>query len=446
MQRLASALTRWSTRWVPDAWVIAILLSAVTFGLGLILTPSSPLTLVRYWGDGFWELLSFAAQMSLILMTGYILAVTPLFSRWLDALAGVPRNPRQAIALMAFVSLSLAWINWGLSIVGSAVFVRAIVKRQRGVDYRLLVASAYLGLGLLWHSGLSSSTPLLVATPGHFMEAQLGLVPVTQTIFNPFNLGLALVVLVVFTLLPPLLHPPASEVYEADPGLMQDEGFRAPERPAVMTPAVWIEHSRWVNLAVGAAGILWLGLHFADKGLSGVNLNVVNFVFLMLGILLHRTPVAFLKAASDAGQFVWGVLIQFPFYAGIFGIIKFSGLESVLAEAFVRFSTPATFPALVTLYSGVLNYIIPSGGAKWAVEAPYIIEAARQMGVSMPLTVLGYAWGDMLTDIIQPFWAIPLLAVAKLSFRDIMGYGVLFGAVNAVIVLGAFLLAPLFGI
>lgn len=189
LQKLASACTRWSTRWVPDSWTIAIILTVVAFVLGFIFTKSTTFQLVQYWGNGFWVLLSFAMQMCLIIMTGYILATTPLVSRFLNFLAGLPKSPKGAIALMAVVSMGLAWINWGLSIVGSAVFVRFMVKKQRNVDYRLLVATAYLGLGTFWHSGLSASAPLLVATPKHFMEKDMGIIPITETIFHPFNLG-----------------------------------------------------------------------------------------------------------------------------------------------------------------------------------------------------------------------------------------------------------------
>ena len=161
-------------------------------------------------------------------------------------------------------------------------------------------------------------------------------------------------------------------------------------------------------------------------------------------MLLHGTPQRFLAAAEEAGHHVWGIVIQFPLYGGIFGIIKFSGLQDAAAGWFAGATSPAYYPLFVTWYSGILNYLIPSGGAKWAVEAPYVLQAAQSMGASVPATVLAYAWGDMLTDIIQPFWAIPLLGLAKLQFRDIMGYALLFFAIYAVLVTGAFALTPQF--
>ncbi len=446
LQKMASASTRWSTRWVPDAWVIAVILTIVAYFLGIIFTKSNSYQLIQYWGRGFWVLLSFGMQMCLIIMTGYILATTPIFSRILNGLAGMPKSPRGCIALMALVSLVLAWINWGLSIVGSAVFVRFLAKKQKGVDYRLLVATAYLGLGTMWHSGLSASAPLLVATPKHFLEKELGVIPITETIFHPFNLLLALVILIALVIMGPFMHPKKGDQVEADPALLKESESEAQPKPKAkdMTPALRIENSPVINLIVGICGLIWLGWHFGQRGFAGINLDVVNFAFLMVGVLLHWTPASFLKAAQEGGSFIWGVVVQFPFYAGIFGIIQFSGLAQVMADWFTAIATKETYPFIVVWYSGILNYIVPSGGSKWAIEAPYIIQAAKNLGVSNAMTVIAYAWGDMVTDVIQPFWAIPLLGVAKLGFRDIMGYCMIYFLFYMVIISIGFLLLPVF--
>ena len=446
LQKLASASTRWSTRWVPDAWVIAVILTIVAYVLGLFFTKATAFQLIQNWGSGFWVLLSFGMQMCLIIMTGYILATTPIFSRLLNGLAGLPKSNKGAIALMALVSMGLAWINWGLSIVGSAVFVRFIARKQKGVDYRLLVATAYLGLGTMWHSGLSASAPLLVATPKHFLEKDIGIIPITETIFHPFNLLLALAVLVALTIAGPLMHPRKEETFEADPKLIKEAGFEPPPKPKPeeMTPALWLEHSPIINLIVAASGIIWLAWYFGKSGWAGINLDVVNFAFLIIGVLLHWTPASFLKAAMEGGSFIWGVVVQFPFYAGIFGIIKFSGLAEVMGDWFTAIATKETYPFIVMWYSGILNYIVPSGGSKWAIEAPYIMAAGKTLGVSAPMTVIAYAWGDMITDVIQPFWAIPLLGVAKLNFRDIMGYCMIYFIIYMVIISAGFLLLPVF--
>jgi len=472
LQRLATGMTRWSTRFVPDAYIIAVILTILAWFLAFFLSPGykpaglpelpgalgldKATILMFYWGKGFWVLLTFAMQMCLIIFTGYIVAVSPPFRRLLNWLAGMPKSPKGAIALMALVSMLLSFLNWGLSIVGSAVFARYMVKKQKGVDYRLLIATAYLGLGTTWHAGLSASAPLLVATPGHFMEKQLGVIPITQTIFSGFNLLMLLIIIAFLTIYTPLLHPKKEDTVEADASLAQEPDFAAPPKPAEPTPGESLEYSPWINLIVAILfGFVFLWQYFLapaptgvgplEAALGRVNLDTVNFIFLMLGVLLHWTPASLLKAAKEAGGFIWGVVLQFPFYAGIFGIIQYSGLQNVIAGWFVAIANDKTYPAIIYWYSGILNYFVPSGGSKWAIEAPYVVQAAAQLKVPQSLNVLTYAWGDMMTDIIQPFWAIPLLGVAKLNFRDIMGYCLLIFIPYVVIITLGLLIVPYLG-
>jgi short-chain fatty acids transporter len=448
LARLAAALSGWSVRWIPDPLVIAVALSLVTFALALATTAARPVELLRAWGDGFWGLNEFAMQMCLVIVTGSILAASRPFARLLDALARRPRTPRGAIALMAVFSMGTALFHWGLSLIGSAVFARHLARRRPDVDYPLLIASAYLGMGAVWHAGLSGSVPLLVATPGHFLAEATGVVPITATILRPFNLVLVACVFVVMAVMAVGMHPPAGRTKAAPAAALAGEEDLAPEAEVrssapprrADTPAVRIEQSPIVALVLGGAGCLWLAVTFMDKGASAVTLNLVNFAFLTLGILLHGRLSAFLRAAAEAGGHVWGVIVQFPLYAGIMGMMKGSGLADVIADWFTRASTPQSYPSLVLWYSAILNYFVPSGGSKWAIEGPYVLAAAGRLGVPASDTVLAYAWGEMVTDIIQPFWAIPLLAVAGLSFRDIAGYGMTFCLVYALIVGGAFVL------
>lgn len=440
LQRAAGLLTRWALRWVPDSFVIALLLTVLVSVLALALTPTPLLHIAKFWGDGFWELLSFAMQMSLVILSGFVVAVSPPVRRLLGLVAALPKTPRGSIALVAAVSMILAWVNWGLSIVASAMLARRVAREGRGVDYRLLVAAAYLGMGCVWHAGLSGSVFLLVATPGHFLEKDIGVIPVTATLFSPFNLLLALVVFVAMIFLAAAMHPPAGEAYVVDPAdipVDPETPSAAPSRPSF---AEWAEHSPLVTLVFVVLAGTWLALWFREKGPAGLNLNVVNLLFLALGAALHRRPAAFLRAAEEGGRYIWGVVIQFPLYAGIFGIIKYSELQTTISNWFASSLDAAHYPTFVLWYSGILNYIIPSGGSKWAIEAPYVLEAAQKLGVPIEPTIIAYAWGDMMTDIIQPFWALPLLAITKLEFRDLMGYAVLLFLAYAAIVTTAFAL------
>ncbi len=444
-------LTRWTERWIPDALVIVWILSLITFVMALIWGNAGPKDAVLAWGKGFWALLEFAMQMCLIMMTGYVLACSPPIRRLLDGLSNLPNadKPWQAIMAMCLFSMISAWINWGLSLIGSAMFALFLVRRNPKTDYRLLVAAAYLGLGCTWHSGLSGSATLLVNTPNNFLIQGKYLdatIPTTETIFSGFNLVLALIVVVVITVLMCLMHPSEDKTYRVSPELLDKlKLYEAPQRPTEkMSASDWMNWWPGFNIIIAAAGLLWLAWQVMQTGFAkSVNLNNINLFFLMLGILFHWRPWTFLKATEDAGKAVWGIIIQFPFYAGIFGLFKFTALGGAMAKAFVAISTPATYLLIVYWYSGLLNYLVPSGGSEWAITAPFLIPAAKELGVSIPKTVLTYAWGDMLTDMIQPFWAIAMLAVAKLQFREIMGWLLMVFFVYFIITSIAFLIYPM---
>lgn len=443
MRRLAAALTALSQRWIPSAFAIAVILTFVTFGVAMAVGGATPQQALVEWGNGFWTLLPFAMQMSLVILTGYIVSAAPVVERLFARLAQAPRTPRGAVVLMALVSMGLAWFHWGLSIVGCAMFVRHVARAHRRVDYRLLVAAAYFGMGATWHAGLSASAPLLVATPGHFLEERIGLIPIGRTIFHPFNLVLTVVVVALLGALAAVLHPRDEDAVSIDPAALDALGrFTPPSRPAGGGPAVLVDHTWWLNGIIGSMGAAWLAWHFATHGFA-LTLDVLNFAFLMLGILLHRTPASVLAAAEKGAALLAGVVLQFPFYAGMYGVIQGTGLSTALGAWIAETANPRVFPLLLYWYSGIVNYFVPSGGSKWAIEAPYLVEAAERLGLGVDQVVVAYAWGDMATDLIQPFWALPLLAAARLEFRDIMGYATLVFVIYAAVVSVAFWMLPL---
>jgi len=441
LSRVATALTVISQRVVPSAFAIAVLLTFIIFGIAIV-AGATPLQVLVAWGNGFWSLLSFAMQMSLVILTGYIVSTAPAVDRVFTRLAAVPRTPRGAIVMMALVSMGLAWFHWGLSIVGCAMFVRHVARRQPRVDYRLLVAAAYFGMGATWHSGLSASAPLLVATPGHFLQERIGIIPVSRTIFHPFNVGLTMIVVLVLAFLAWALHPRDEDVVSVDPATLDAlDRFTPPAQPATSGFAASIDYTRWLNLLVGTLGIGWLAWHFTTHGMA-LTLDVLNFAFLMLGILLHGSPASLLAAAEQGSGLLAGVVLQFPFYAGMYGVIQGTGLSEALGRWIADAANPRLFPLLLYWYSGIVNYFVPSGGSKWAIEAPYLVDAAQRLGLGVDQVVVAYAWGDMATDLIQPFWALPLLAAARLDFRDIMGYATIVFLVYVAVVSVAFWLLP----
>jgi len=443
-------LTAWTERWIPDALVIVWILTIVTLIMALLWGKVSLGGAVMAWGKGFWVLLAFAMQMCLIMMTGYIVACSPPLRWVLNGLSGWPNRekPWQAIMVMALFSMIIAWINWGLSLIGSAMLALYIVKNNPKVDYRLLVASAYLGLGCTWHAGLSASAPLLVNTPDNFLIKGGYLtetISTSATIFSPFNLVLLIIIVVVVTVLMSLMHPSEDKTYKVSPELMGKlKLYEGPPKPA--NYASFSDWANWWwgwNIIIAAGGFWWLGSAVAKVGFAkAITLDNINLFFLVLGILFHWRPWSFLKATEDAGKAVWGIVIQFPFYAGIFGLFKFTALATVFTNAFVAVSSGGSFLLITYWYAGLLNYLIPSGGSEWAVTAPYLLPAAKELGIAANKVVLTYAWGDMLTDMIQPFWAIAMLAVAKLQFREIMGWLLLVFFVYFIITSVAFLIYP----
>ncbi|UOQ45474.1 short-chain fatty acid transporter [Halobacillus salinarum] len=421
-------------RYLPDPFLFVILLTFVVFGLGLIFTSSSPVHMVQYWGEGFWNLLTFSMQMVLVLVTGFVLASSPIFKKGLGRLASFARNPGQAVVYVTFISLLASWINWGFGLVIGALFARELAKQVKNVDYRLLIASAYAGF-IVWHGGLAGSIPLTIATPGHFSEDSIGLIPTSQTIFSGFNLGIVAAIFIVLPILTRQMLPGKKDRVTIDPALLEDEsstGAAALEEEAV-TPAVRMENSRILSGITALLGISFLIYYFMTTGFK-LNLNIVNFAFLFLGILFHGTPRNFLNSVTDAVKGASGIIIQFPFYAGIMGMMVSSGLAAMMSEGFASISTDFTFPFFAFLSAGIVNFFVPSGGGQWAVQAPVMIEAAQQLGVSIPKTAMAVAWGDAWTNLIQPFWALPALAIAGLKAKDIMGFCLIVLFVSGVII------------
>lgn len=440
---LITAIINFGERVIPSALVIAIILTIIATVLTLIFTDSNLFDIVKYWGNGFWVLLTFSMQMTLIVVTGYILATTSFFKKLIKVVASIPKSPPQAVVIAALASMLIALINWGLALIVAAFLAREIVKKVPDVDYRLLVASGYLGLGTTWHGGLSASSPLLISTPGHFLKEIIGVVPISETIFSPLNLIMLGIIIPICCLLAWRLHPSKEETVRIDPIVLdQLKEFTPPTLPENPTTAEKLSHSPIFSYVTGVAGLVWIVWFISTKGFMMINLNTVIFIFLIVGIILHKTPASLEKAAMEGTGSAWGVVLQFPFYAGIYGIIMYSGLSEVIAGWFVAISTPRSFPVITYIYSAIMNYFVPSGGSKWALEAPYLAPAAKELGVSVTNFVMPYCYGDMTTNLLQPFWALPLLGLTKLKFRDIIGFDLIFAGITFIIILILFYILP----
>ena len=414
------AVTRFSVRlverYLPDPYVFVILLTLVAGAAAVGVESRTPMQIVRLWGGGFWGLLPFTMQMVLVLVTGFMLAKTPPVTKLLERIARLARTPGSAIILVTLVGLAANWINWGFGLVVGAVFAKEVARSVR-VDYRLLVASAYSGF-LVWHAGLSGSIPLTVATEGHFTADLIGIIPPSQTIFSALNLTIVAVLFVVVPLVNRLMMPPPEESIYVDPQLL-DEGKVASVAPD--TPAGRLEHGRLLTGLIGLAGLAYM-FHYFVVERGGINLNIVNFSFLFLAIVLHGTPRRLLDSLEGAIKGTGGIVLQFPFYAGIMAIMNESGLAATLSEWFVSLASAQTLPFWALMSAGLVNLFIPSGGGQWAIQAPVVLEAAKVLGADIPRVAMAVAWGDAWTSMLQPFWALPVLAIAGLKAKDIMGF------------------------
>ncbi|GAB3342222.1 short-chain fatty acid transporter [Marilutibacter aestuarii] len=414
LNRLSRPAVRLVERYLPDAYLLVLLLTLVAAASAVLVERQAPIAVLRMWGGGFWSLLAFSMQMLLVLATGFMLASTPLVKGWLSRLAGLARGPGGAIVLVSLVSLAASWVNWGFGLVVGALFARELAAQVR-VDYRLLVASAYSGF-VVWHGGLAGSIPLTIATEGHFMVDSMGVVPTTRTIFAPYNLAIVALLFIVVPLVNRWMLPPEDEAVLHAP----EPEASTPPRSGATSPAERLEDSRWLSWLVGLAGIGFLADHFIGGG--GLDLNIVNQAFLMLAIVLHGTPRRLLASLQQAVRGGAGIVIQFPFYAGIMAIMVDSGLAATLSQGFVSIATERTLPFWSFIAGGVLNLFVPSGGGQWAVQAPIMVPAAEALGADVARVAMGVAWGDAWTNLVQPFWALPVLALAGLKARDIMGF------------------------
>lgn len=416
--------------YLPDPFLFASILTLVVFVMGILITKQSVTQMTNHFGNEMWALLGFSMQMALVLVTGHTLANTDLVKKNLKKLASIPKNAFQAIVAVTLVATIASYINWGFGLVVGALYAKEIAKVIKKVDYRLLIASSYSGF-LVWHAGISGSIPLKLASGGDDLVkvtkgAVVQAIPVSQTIFSFYGLIPFLIILITMPILNAYMHP-NENIFEIDKNLIEDEKFNLNNN--IKTFADKLENSILISILISLIGFIYIINYFKLNG-AKLNLNIVNAIFLFTGIILHKTPKAFLNAFSNACKGTSGIILQFPFYAGIMGMmtgVNASGvsLASSISDFFVNISSVSTFPLFTFLSAGIVNFFVPSGGGQWAVQAPIMMPAGVELGVSSAKTAMSIAWGDSWTNMIQPFWALPALSIAGLNAKDIMGYCVI---------------------
>ncbi|MCU1227452.1 MAG: Short chain fatty acid transporter [Acidobacteria bacterium] len=419
-------------RFFPDAYVFALAAILIVFLGGLAIgVPAHSLTME--FGNGFWSLVNFTMQMAMVIIGGFVVASSPPVARLTRRLAQIPKTARGAVAFVAAFAMLSSLISWGLSLIFTGLLVREITRRaeERGIriDYRAIGAAAYLGLGSVWALGLSSSAALMQATKSSIPPALLpitGVIPLTQTIFLPQNIAMAAVLVTISIAVAYFSAPREADAKTAREMGVEFQPIVADEITAPRTPGERLEQSPLLMIAVALLMLVWLFFTFREKGgLAAVDLNNFNFIFIALGMLLHWRPRSFLRAVTRSVPATAGVLIQFPFYGGIFGMISKTAISHRLAEAFVAITTKSTFPIVVAIYSAVLGMFVPSGGGKWVVEAPYVMAAASAWHEHLGWTVQIYNAAEALPNLINPFWMLPLMGILNVRARDLAGYSIL---------------------
>ena len=435
---LGKRLTGWSERYVPDPFVLVVLLTFFTAlaayflgaemqGLGAGERAS---VLGGYWFSEFYNvnLMRFALQMILVLVLGHALAMSTPVRRGIRALAKVVVTPGAAVVVVALVACLASLVQWGLGAIAGAFMARemgrAFAAQGRPVHYPLLGAAGYGGF-LIWHGGLSGTAPLTVAQADHFLVDTLGQIPVSQTLFSSMNLVVTGSLLVLVPLLFWRLTPRDPDQMRGFPiEELNEEPVASVASPRETAHPVvrFLEGSRFLSLLLGAAMVGVLVNYFAEYGVDGWNLDSINLLFLTLGILAHPTPKAYVMAIADGVRGAAGIVLQFPFYFGILGMLRESGLIVDISHFFVEISTATTYPLFTFLSAGLVNFFVPSGGGQWAVQGPVMMEAIDTLGVAPHRAILALSYGDAWTNMLQPFWALPLLGIMGLKAKDIIGY------------------------
>ncbi|OYR39255.1 serine--pyruvate aminotransferase [Halorubrum sp. Ib24] len=449
-ERIGFSISTVVERWMPSPFVFAILLTYIVFAAGLIATGSGAVELLDFWYGGFWAFLGFSMQMVLILMTGFVIAYHPRVNDLLQRLAEVPNSGAQAAAFVGFISMSLAWVHWGFSLIMGAIFAREMgkVAHRKGIDvhYPLLAVAGYMGLGLTWHWGISGSAPLQLTDANNIGEGTgfeflASTVPAVETIFHPYALTLTALSIVFASAMLYVLAPSGSrakgithyvdeaELFDgAADGATDAAEVADPvdEPPAGVddVPAERLNNSRLLGGLIALSGVAVVAYQFLGQGLGAFTLNAVNFGFLFAGLLIYQRPAYYRDRFNEAAGAAAGIVLLFPFFAGIQGIMADSGLALLLAEALLDVSTAATYPVVAWLVGAVANVFVPSGGGEWLVIGPSVLQAAESLGVPYGQATIAYAVGDAHTNLLNPFWALPLLAITEVKAREMFGYAI----------------------
>ena len=427
MSKVAGFFTELMRRYLPDPFVFAIGLTLLSMVMAMLVQGQAAPDVILEWGKGFWNLLAFTTQMAVILAMGYVLATAPLVDRFLDRIVERVATPRGAVIVATLVGGIGSYLNWGFGLVIGGIVARKLALKVKGVHYPLIIAAAYSGF-TLYGLGLSASIPVLISTPGHPMEKLMGVIALKDTIFSTPMLLTSLAVIITLPLLNAMLHPrDPKDVTEinAQAETRAEQGSAAGGHSMGLenTLAARMNNSRLLSLLIGVCGLAYVGLYFTQGGT--LDLNLINFLILFIGVLLLGTPANYVARLNEGIKTISGIILQYPFYAGIMAVMAGSGLVDTISRVFVDIATPQTLPFWGLVSSFFINFFAPSGGGHWVIQGPFMIDAAKAIGSSIAQTSMSVMLGNAWNDLVQPFWILPALALSKLKLKDVMGYTVI---------------------
>ena len=447
VRKLSEGCTKLVQKYLPDAFIFSIVLTIIVFVLGILIGHQTPYGMVVHWGKGFWSLLGFSMQMALIITLGNALANAPLVMKLIKKLAQIPKTPKQAVILVTFASGIAVMLQWGFGLVFAAVIAKEVAKKVKGVDFPLLIAAGYSTFML---SVLTSSMVMKAASNlDELTQVSSGvltsLIPISKTAYHPCTLLALGVMFFTLPFINAAMHPKPEKTHAIDPALLVEEPIPViPKRSELKTPAERLENSRVLTILMFIAGLIYM-IHFFVIERNSMSIDMMNFILFIFGMLLYKTPIEYIKAIGKAVKGSAGIMIQFPFYAGIMGMmtgVNAAGvsLAGIISSGFASIATTKTFPLWTFLSAALVNLFVPSAGGQWAVQAPVMFPAAQKLGTDYAITTIAMTWGDTWTNMIQPFWALPALGIAGLGVRHIMGHCVVVLLWTGIIIVASLLL------
>lgn len=425
MVQITNILNSFIQRYLPNPFVIAVFLLVLITVSALSITQTPPTVIITSFTSGFWSLLGFTMQLSIVLITSATIANSSLFKKPFQKLAALPKNPTQAAFYVAFLTSLIGLINWGIALVIGIIFAKEVARQVKGSHYPLLIAASYIGF-TLWSSGLSSSIPLILNTPGNPLEASVGIIPLTETIFTKYNLIITFGLLLTYALISKMMVPKSGNVITAPDQLNEAiDIINTDETPNTTTPAEKLEASRIISLIAAIFSLTSFIYTMTTQGINALNLNTINMLTLSIGLFIYPNVKSYLDAATDTVKTVAPIILLYPFYGAAQTMIAASGLGEELTFFFASIATKDTLPLLTYLSAGLLNLFIPAAGGQIVIQGPIFIPLAKDLGVNEGLIAMAITYGDTWTNLLQPFWALPALGLAGLGVRDIMGYCIL---------------------